>query len=83
MLFKKERREQKVDVNKTNTDSDEKKEDSVSEKSKNTKETSLDTAIFFHFTVFILWLLVTALCIPSVLTWAHNFRYQKLKKVTF
>lgn len=34
----------------------------------------LDTAIFFHFTIFLLWLLVAGLCIPSVLTWAHNFK---------
>lgn len=36
--------------------------------------TSLDTAIFFHFTLFLLWSLVAGLCIPSVLTWAQNFR---------
>lgn len=34
----------------------------------------IDTSIFFHFTLFLLWSLVAALCIPSVLTWAHNFR---------
>lgn len=34
----------------------------------------LDTAIFFHFTLFLLWSLVAALSIPSVLTWAHNFK---------
>lgn len=35
---------------------------------------SLDTTIFFHFTLFLLWSLVAGLCFPSVLTWAHNFR---------
>lgn len=33
------------------------------------------TSIFFHFTLFLLWCIVTGMCLPAVLTWAHNFRH--------
>ncbi|KAF2882737.1 hypothetical protein ILUMI_23470 [Ignelater luminosus] len=33
------------------------------------------SSIFFHFSIFLLWFIVTGLNIPSVLTWAHNFKY--------
>ncbi|XP_018322176.1 GPI inositol-deacylase [Agrilus planipennis] len=37
-------------------------------------------AIFFHFSLFLLWCMITFLTFPSVLTWAHNFKYSsKLK----
>lgn len=32
---------------------------------------------FFHFTLFLFWAMVAGLNIPSVLTWAHNFKYFK------
>ncbi|KAK4874324.1 hypothetical protein RN001_013684 [Aquatica leii] len=35
-------------------------------------------AIFFHFSIFLLWCIVTAINIPSVLTWAHNFKYNTM-----
>lgn len=28
----------------------------------------------FHFSLFLLWFVVAALNVPSVLTWAHNFQ---------
>lgn len=30
--------------------------------------------IYFHFTIFLLLTLISMLNIPSVLTWAHNFK---------
>lgn len=30
--------------------------------------------IFFHFTIFFLWITISALNIPIVLTWAHNYK---------
>lgn len=30
--------------------------------------------IFFHFTIFLLWSIVTFINIPVVLTWAHNYK---------
>ncbi|CAG9863163.1 unnamed protein product [Phyllotreta striolata] len=32
-------------------------------------------SIFFHSTIFFLWVIVTVINIPAVLTWAHNFKY--------
>lgn len=29
--------------------------------------------LYFHFTMFCLWFLVTCINVPIVLTWAHNF----------
>lgn len=34
--------------------------------------------IYFHFSIFLLYFLVTLLNLPSVLTWAHNFRYMRI-----
>lgn len=71
---------QNVETNKTETGKNvtDKKKSSPKEAPVDEKETeervSLDTSIFFHFTLFLIWSLVTALCVPSVLTWAHNFR---------
>lgn len=39
-----------------------------------TEEKQNPTSIFFHFTLFLLWAIVTSMCLPAVLTWAHNFR---------
>ncbi|KAL1488926.1 hypothetical protein ABEB36_014713 [Hypothenemus hampei] len=33
--------------------------------------------IFFHSSMFFIWTFVTVLNIPSVLTWAHDFKYSK------
>ncbi|RZB38772.1 GPI inositol-deacylase [Asbolus verrucosus] len=41
----------------------------------NDSETSIHDAMFFHATLFMLWCLVTVINVPSVLTWAHNFKY--------
>ncbi|XP_017776113.1 PREDICTED: GPI inositol-deacylase [Nicrophorus vespilloides] len=41
------------------------------------KEIAQNNEIFFHFTIFLLYLFVTILNIPSLLTWAHNFKYSK------
>lgn len=32
----------------------------------------------FHFSLFLLWFVVAALNVPSVLTWAHNFQYNNI-----
>lgn len=56
-------------------DSEEERKQTAKVVKRNKKEVPLDTAIFFHFTLFLLWSLTAALCIPSVLTWAHNFRW--------
>lgn len=57
---------------------DEEKDEVVSENEKDDKKeenkSDARTAIFFHLTLFFLWIIVTCLCIPSVLTWAHNFK---------
>lgn len=37
-------------------------------------KSAIETALHFHFILFLLWLMVTCTCIPSVLTWAQNFR---------
>lgn len=31
--------------------------------------------IFFHFSIFMMWCIMAGLSVPSVLTWAHNFKY--------
>lgn len=38
------------------------------------EEPAEHSGIFFHFSIFLLWFIVTGLNIPSVLTWAHNFK---------
>lgn len=39
-----------------------------------TTKTVVDGALFFHFSIFLLWVLVACMSVPSVLTWAHNFK---------
>ncbi|KAF5293758.1 hypothetical protein FQA39_LY03243 [Lamprigera yunnana] len=58
------------DNNGTHDDLKDQKENDVADK----KEVNCD-GIHFHFTIFILWCMTAALNIPSVLTWAHNFKY--------
>lgn len=66
---------EKKTENNTKSATEKEQNSSKTDKSKESKVSiSWDTAIFFHFTVFLLWTLVAGLCIPSVLTWAHNFR---------
>lgn len=36
--------------------------------------TETNNAIFFHSSIFFIWVFVTILNIPAVLTWAHNFK---------
>lgn len=36
--------------------------------------TDTNNAIFFHSSIFFIWVFVTILNAPAVLTWAHNFR---------
>lgn len=36
--------------------------------------TETNNAIFFHSSIFFIWVFVTVLNIPAVLTWAHNFK---------
>ncbi|CAG9773683.1 unnamed protein product [Ceutorhynchus assimilis] len=55
------------------------------EKTENTEEeknpfenlTETNNAIFFHSSLFFIWVIVTILNSPAVITWAHNFRYSK------
>lgn len=61
-------------VENVSTDKEESSKEVPDVEKKRKESVSLDTAIFFHFTLFLIWCLVAALCIPSVLTWAHNFR---------
>lgn len=35
---------------------------------------AVPTEISFHITLFLLWTITASLCVPSVLTWAHNFK---------
>ncbi|XP_046987741.1 GPI inositol-deacylase [Schistocerca americana] len=35
------------------------------------------SALHFNFTIFIIWLTVCALNVPSALVWAHNYRYNR------
>lgn len=54
------------------------KEENVSSETTQTnvnreKKNSRD-AIHFHFTIFLLWFIVSLLSVPSVLTWARNFQ---------
>ncbi|XP_057660044.1 GPI inositol-deacylase isoform X1 [Diorhabda carinulata] len=35
-------------------------------------------AIYFHSSLFFLWCIVTAINLPAVLTWAHNFKYSSV-----
>nr|XP_022917205.1 GPI inositol-deacylase [Onthophagus taurus] len=39
------------------------------------REVLENNELFFHFTMFSLWFLVTCINIPTTLTWAHNFKY--------
>ncbi|KAF5288458.1 hypothetical protein FQR65_LT02110 [Abscondita terminalis] len=41
-------------------------------------EDDYNDGIFFHFTIFMLWFILAALNVPSVLTWAHNFKYSSV-----
>lgn len=50
------------------------KENESSQEPKKNRDNSNHSEIHFHFTLFLMWLLVAALNIPSVLTWAHNFQ---------
>lgn len=38
-------------------------------------------AIYFHSSLFFLWCIVTAINIPAVLTWAHNFKYSSVLEI--
>lgn len=38
------------------------------------EEITENNELYFHFTLFCLWFLVTCINIPTVLTWAHNFK---------
>ena len=38
------------------------------------KQISNNNEIYFHTTIFSLWVLITCLNVPFVLTWAHNFK---------
>lgn len=40
---------------------------------KQSMETSL-ASLHFHFSMFFIWSLVTIINIPTLLTWAHNFK---------
>ncbi|CAH1996626.1 unnamed protein product [Acanthoscelides obtectus] len=35
------------------------------------------SAIFFHSTIFLLWLIIALINIPAVMTWARNFQFNK------
>ncbi|KAI4456728.1 negative regulator of vesicle formation-related [Holotrichia oblita] len=39
------------------------------------EEITDNNELYFHFTIFCLWFLVTCINIPTVLMWAHNFKY--------
>lgn len=56
--------------------SDEKKENSITSDS----EKPNNNPIYFHATLFMLWTIVAAINVPSVLTWAHNFKYSPTLK---
>lgn len=53
------------------------------EESENSKGFSFEglsetnNAIFFHSSMFFIWVMVMGLNFPAVLTWAHNFKYSK------
>lgn len=69
-------------VNDVNNDNHSKNEDANTSNKDNESSQELEkkrdnsnhSEIHFHFTLFLMWLLVAALNIPSVLTWAHNFQ---------
>ncbi|EFA08175.1 GPI inositol-deacylase-like Protein [Tribolium castaneum] len=46
----------------------------------NSGETPAHNAIFFHATLFLLWSILTVINVPSVLTWAHNFKFSTALK---
>ncbi|XP_044252309.1 GPI inositol-deacylase [Tribolium madens] len=48
--------------------------------SNNSGETPGHNTIFFHATLFLLWSILTAINVPYVLTWAHNFKYSTALK---
>jgi hypothetical protein len=60
------------DENEQETEVDRKKDNSNN--NNNNTESSAHNAMFFHATLFLLWSLVTIINVPSVLTWAHNFK---------
>ncbi|XP_066254191.1 GPI inositol-deacylase [Euwallacea similis] len=39
--------------------------------------TKSNNSIFFHSSMFIIWAFVAALNVPTVITWAHNFKYSR------
>ncbi|KAI4456726.1 negative regulator of vesicle formation-related [Holotrichia oblita] len=39
------------------------------------EEITDNNELYFHFTIFCLWFLVTCINIPTALMWAHNFKY--------
>lgn len=54
-------------------------EGSIAQTEKNTlfsilEEITDNNELYFHFTLFCLWFLVTCINIPTVLMWAHNFK---------
>lgn len=46
----------------------------------NDNEKPNNDPIYFHATLFMLWTIVAAINVPSVLTWAHNFKYSATLK---
>lgn len=66
----KQENEQSVEDDAKDAKGDKKEEPQPQKK----EEEQNPTSIFFHFTLFLLWGIVTCMCLPAVLTWAHNFR---------
>ncbi|GJQ72189.1 hypothetical protein Trydic_g3281 [Trypoxylus dichotomus] len=63
----------------TNNDENDDPEDALPSES-NTLLSSVgeiieNSELYFHFTIFCLWFLVTCINFPTVLRWAHNFKY--------
>lgn len=64
------------EVKEKNNKEEESKENDTKKKRKNSKIDSeaVLNSLHFHFCMFFIWAMVTILNIPTLLTWAHNFK---------